>query len=534
MKRILTCIALMAAAIGLPLATPAAAAGSTGTTGLAVGDFDGDGHDDLAVGASEEDVGPEGSEIEDGGQVHVIYGSADGLKSGGNQVWRQNSPGIPNSPEVTDYFGTSVAAGDVNGDGRDDLAIGVPGEGLGISDSASGAVHVLYGGPNGLSAVGDEFWHQGSPGIKETVEGGEQFGHSLAMGDFGDSAKDDLAIGAPFEDLNGSDEGVVHVLSGTNGGLTAQGDQLWHQDVEGVKGVADDGDNFGWSLAAADFGRNGNRDDLAIGVPEDSSGATNSVVDAGSVNVLYGRAGGLNERGDQRWNQDTLGIKNYSENDDGFGWSVTAANLGHAGSADIAIGSPFEDVGPEGTEVTNAGSVNVLYGRTRGLKPEDDQFWTRLTPGIPGSPEEFANFGNTLAAANLGKTGVADLAVGTVFGDVPLINSDEGEVTVIYGRDGGLNTSGRQSWTQESEGVKNVSENDDYFGASMAAGDFGKSNRRDLAIGAPGEDAFAGGANVLYGRENGLSAIGDQFWQQGLGIQGTAEGGDGFSKGQYD
>jgi hypothetical protein len=303
--------------------------------------------------------------------------------------------------------------------------------------------------------------------------------------------------------------------------------------VDGVKGVADDSDNFGWSLAAADFGRSG-RDDLAIGVYEDSSGAINSVVGAGSVNVLYGRSGGLSARRDQRWNQDSPNINDASENDDRFGWSLTAANLGHGRFADLAIGSSYEDVGPEGSEVENAGSVNVIYGRAGGLTAAGDQYWTRATPGIPGPVEEFSNFGNTLAAANLGKSKVADLAVGVVWEDAPLINSDEGEVVVIYGKENGLDASGSQSWTQDSDGVKNMPQDSDIFGGSLAAGNFGKSKHRDLAIGVPGEDVFAGAVNVLYGRDTGLSAMGDQFWQQGLGIKGVAEDDDGFAAGQYN
>ncbi len=522
---------LALASFWLPLATPAHAAGSSGTTGLAAGDFDGDGHLDLAVGAPGEDVGPEGMEIDHGGQVSVIYGSNAGLNGNGNQVFTENTPGMDDEPEPQDSFGYSVAAGDFNGDGRDDLAIGVPGEGTGSdpsNDQATGAVHILFGRAGGLSTNGDQYRHQDSPGVKQVAEDFDFFGQSLTAGDFGKSAKDDLAVGAPSEDLG---SGLVHVLFGSNGGPTAQGDQLWHQDSPGVKGVSGGSDNFGFALAAANFGRNGN-DDLAIGVWRDSSGSIDSVLDAGAVNVLYGSPNGLTERGDQRWTQDSPGVKEDSQNFDAFGWALAAGNVGRSHFADLAVGAPFEDVGQP--EVSAAGSVNVLYGGEQGLRARGDQFWTRLSPGIPGSLEIGANFGNTVAIGDVGKRGVADLAIGAPFQDVPVVNSEEGDVTVIYGRDRGLKARGSQSWTQDSPRVNDDAEGNDFLGASAAIGDFGKSKHKDLAIGAPGEDSFSGGVNVLYGRPTGLSAQGDQFWQQGLGIKGVAEPGDEFGTGRFD
>jgi hypothetical protein len=104
------------------------------------GDFNGDGYADLAVGVILEDV----SDLSNAGAVNIIYGSATGLAAAGNQIWTQDSDGVAGVAEADDRFGWSVAAGDFNGDGADDLSIGVLGEDVdGIINA--GAVNVLYG-----------------------------------------------------------------------------------------------------------------------------------------------------------------------------------------------------------------------------------------------------------------------------------------------------------------------------------------------------------------------------------------------------
>ena len=113
------------------------------------GDFNGDGIGDLAVGAPGEDIGA----IVDAGVVHVMNGSAAGLTATGSQYWNQNSAGIADAVETGDGFGSTLTAGDFNGDGRDDLAIGAPAEDVGATVDA-GVVHVLYGSAAGLTATG--------------------------------------------------------------------------------------------------------------------------------------------------------------------------------------------------------------------------------------------------------------------------------------------------------------------------------------------------------------------------------------------
>src|SRR3712207_6285451 len=88
---------------------------------------------------------------------------------------------------------------DFNNDGFDDLAIGVPLEHVrGVTDA--GAVNLLFGSEQELTATGDQFWHQDRPGVRGAAGEFELFGVALAAGDFNADSFDDLAIGVPADE----------------------------------------------------------------------------------------------------------------------------------------------------------------------------------------------------------------------------------------------------------------------------------------------------------------------------------------------
>jgi hypothetical protein len=121
--------------------------------GIVRADFNGDGFADLAVGVPGEES-PAG--VRGSGSVIVIYGSSNGLSAAGapaSQFWSQNSPGVPGTSEAGDLFGSALAGGDFNGDDFSDLAVGITGEDIGSEGNAEGAISVIYGSANGLTAT---------------------------------------------------------------------------------------------------------------------------------------------------------------------------------------------------------------------------------------------------------------------------------------------------------------------------------------------------------------------------------------------
>jgi hypothetical protein len=429
----------------------------------------------------------------------------------------------------TQAAGSATEVGpDFNGDGFADLAVGVPGEDVNAIED-TGAVEVIYGsstGLNGDSPIDDQFWNKANVEASTVVaRQDDDFGFSLAAGDFNGDGDDDLAIGVPLEDVVTStgelkDAGAVYVLDGSAAGLDASAG-VWTQRSGRIFDFAEKEDHFGWSLAAGDFGW-GPEDDLAIGVPAEDLGL---IKDAGAVNVIYGSSSGLVSRGNEFWSQRSEGVPDQAERYDSFGKELLAADLGRGEEDDLVVGVVNESF----SGAPFAGAVNVIYGyANRGLSGRGAQFLSANSRGVPGIAHHYDFFGSALAAGDFGRSYHTDLAIGAP--DEDKGNIDAGAVYTLYGWSSGIRTANAQIWSQGSAGVEGGPEEGDLFGSALAAANFGKGPRADLAVGVPGEDEeghwweeqFSTGAvNVLYGRVSGLSGTGsDWWWQDSSGIEG--------------
>jgi len=327
--------------------------------GLAAGDFDGDGVDDLAVGIP----GLDFLGTQDIGSVWVYAGVAG---SGISplpyiELFENDVAGAAN--EAGDQFGYTLAAGDVNLDGYDDLVASAIGE-----DNGAGIVFYFPGSSGGVTATGAGFAKQSHLGSSN--EAGSRFGFALAIGDFFDSLHREIAIGCPMRDVASIvDAGQVYIVRGTSVGPNVTGGQV--KNALGL-GLGAQSELFGWSLASGRFFETTGRADLAIGAP---SHDTTPYTGTGRVVVLEFAGNGEPVDPPIVLTQATAGDAYTSASQ--FGWSLAAGSMlvpagsaGHDGYDDLAVGAPNDAiVQPGATEAilwSGVGSVYLFPGSTYG------------------------------------------------------------------------------------------------------------------------------------------------------------------------
>jgi hypothetical protein len=494
----------------------------------------------------------------------------------------QPDSGLP-APE-----GPSTHA-DFNGDGADDLAIGVPGQHV-SGHMGAGAVNVIYGSVGtGLVSDGDQLWSQRGEEIQNRPKDGESFGAAVAVGDFNGDVFDDLAIGVPFDTGVGRPAGAVNILFGSNDGLTsaaslylsqgvigsqfgaalAAGDidgdgyadlavgvpshgqfglgggavdlyygspdglsggfQEWRQGFDGIAGESEDGDQLGTALTIGDFDGDGYLD-LAAGAPgEDVSTEGETVIDAGAVNVIYGSAEGLTSVGNELLYQGTFSY--HAEPDDAFGSALGAGDFEGDGFVDLVVGVPGESVGPK----DGAGAVSVFLGSASGIDQFSlQEFWSLASPGVFGRARPGDAFGAAVAVGDFTGDGVADLSIGVPGRDrrnkkfEEDVRPDAGMVAWLHGSPTGLTPSGDHLLSQQEDAAF------DGFGTSLGVGDFEADGFDDVCVGVPGEDmgeeVDAGSAIVFQGTEDGLEFGTHELWSQDSpGIEDESEEADLFA-----
>ncbi len=454
---------------------------------VSVGDYNCDGLDDAAFGMPRDDlVG-----AIDGGRVLVLYSvnGASGLGTQGRQVWSQAGPAVPGDPGPFENFGSSLVSGDFNGDGCDDLAIGVPFDDVDGVNNAGG-VNVFYGSPlDGLSVNSIDYWHQGTGSAGGALEANDNYGRALAVGDFNGDGRDDIAIGIPGEDIGSgpsqvSDAGAIQVLFSLASGLSAIDSVILRRGTN-LFGSPVTGEQLGGVLAAGNINAFAG-DELVIGIPNynisaalPNAGAIMIVTDV-DFNVL-----------NATFTQDSPDIPGVAEAGDSLGYRLALGDFDGDGFDQIAATANGEDIEQPAPERESVGVVNIFD-----FTGESHQLWSQDDLG-PEQAEDFDQFGSALVAADFNGDGVDDLAIGVSGEDLgPIFNT--GVLHVLYGLDAlGLTLNDRQLWLQTIDG----SGDQDNFGAALAAGSINSGDAADLIIGAPGNSISqpgTGSATVLY------------------------------------
>ncbi|MDX3069033.1 FG-GAP and VCBS repeat-containing protein [Streptomyces sp. ND04-05B] len=441
-----------------------------------VADFDGDGFGDVAYSAAVATV--------DGkvhaGRIVALYGSPRGVTAADRTTISQNTPGIPDSAEVGDGFGSVSAYGDFDGDGFDDLAVSASTEDTaGVRDT--GTVTIVWGSPRGLS--GGTALAAPAP----SLHGG--WGKSLAAGDFDGDGTEDLAVGTASSTVHVFGDGIARsgrpgsyrtfkapirneeftgaldlTAGDVNGDLRAdlivsgiEPGGAWRHNVNFyvpgtptglsvasarklkpglVSAVGDiDGDGYGDIVTGQHWDPTDDPDVLS---------APDSVL-GGKVNVTYGSATGPVTAATTAVSQDTGRVPGTSEHGDGFGFEVSLGDIDGDGFQDLVVGTPDEDL----SGVAEAGAVTVLHGSAAGLDTDSGlQYFTQASAGVPGTNETYDGFGSEVKLTDVTGDGRADLTVGR-----PGENGGNGSVVQLLSDGTRITTTGVRTLAPSAVGV---------------------------------------------------------------------------------
>jgi hypothetical protein len=419
-----------------------AEAGDDFGTDTVLADFNGDGCADLAVGSPGENASA--------GSVNVFYGSPAGLSTTGVQGFGLGGLFGSASSAPDQEFGDTLTAGDLDGDGIDDLAAGVMGLRVGTKEAAGGVV-VLYGSTRGLNRGSQRaaLLTRDTPGIPGAPEELGGFGAAVVTGNFDGDDTTELAIGM----TNGLAGGAIQVVSGGPGRFL--GSEPIGSRTAGIPGAGNRFCAFGFVLASGDVHGDG-RDDLAVADPSFGCHDAETEFGMGAVVLLAGSSTGLTTERSQLWTQSSAGVAGTARLGNVFGESLAMGPLDRGATADLAIGAPGDSDG---------GSVTVLLGGTNGLTTAGSggTRYTQATTGIAGKAEPGDSFGQFVTTAFLQSRSQASLLVGNPGEDVGAV-VDAGSLSQLSIGTTGPDPAASQSFTADSHGVQGKVGPGEHFG----------------------------------------------------------------------
>lgn len=457
----------------------------TGTSVASAGDVNGDGYDDLIIGASGADAA--GNAKPDAGEAYVVFGKAAGFGTSINLASLSAADGFTvYGADAGDSSGASVnSAGDINGDGFDDLIVGAQfGDAAGNAKSNAGEAHVIYGKASGFGASIDLASLSATNGFAIYGPGVEDWGgYSVASaGDVNGDGVGDLIVGAPNADAAGNlkpEAGEAYVIFGKTTGFGASIDlaSLAPTDGFAIYGASDN-DRAGISVASAGDINGDGVGDLIVG--ESDFNAVGNF----KAHVVFGKTTGFGASIDlaslsaaDGFTINSAGIDNYT------GFVASAGDVNGDGLDDLIVGAPFGDAA--GGAKPNAGEAYVIYGKATGFGASVDLASLSAADGFTLYGAETGDrSGISIASAgDVNGDGFDDLIIGALNADgVGNLEPDAGESYVIFG--GNFTNSVTHLGSAAAETLT----------GSAAAERLVAGQGNDTLIGNGGADAFDGGA----------------------------------------
>ena len=441
-----------------------------------IGDFNGDGLDDVLVSAEEAQQGR--------GSTYVIFGRRNGFPDGVSLDQLDGSNGFRLDGAPYEGFNHRArGAGDVNGDGRDDLIIG-----LSSSNGFDGRACIVYGQPTMDAIATIDTLPSGQATCMDGAQLYENVGKSVAaLGDFNGDGLDDVAIGTVHGDFAGTDSGSVYLIYGRAPNL---GRRIALEALDGVQGFRIDGagadDRFGISVGSGDVNGDGLADLIAGAERAGTPGAMQ-----GAAYVLFG-SGRL---------QQTPMSAAMLDGSRGFairtgmayeflGRAVGSADLNHDGYDDVLVG------GLQNRAYVVHGSaafparfeLDTLTG-SNGFRIEGARTGDRAGESIAG-------------VGDVNGDGIDDIGLGAQYADAH--GADSGQVHVVFGRTAPRAATLPLATWADGDGFTLVGTGaEDYCGLNIGrGGDLNRDGIADLLLSCHGASAlgtYRGAAYVIHG-----------------------------------
>ncbi|MEO1020958.1 MAG: FG-GAP repeat protein [Bacteroidota bacterium] len=464
----------------------------TGTS-TAVGDVNGDGIEDVIIGARLADPGG----IRNAGIIYVVFGSSEGFASELELSSLDGTNGFAiHGIENRNRSGRSVAAGDINGDGKDDVIIGSQ-----YAYDSFGGTYVVFGN-NTIPPVVELSSLDGNNGfVIKGARSNDRSGRSVAAGDINGDGADDVIIGAHYADPNRVDRaGQTFVVFGNNQqddfDAKIELDELNRATGFVINGINRD-DKSGYSVSAGDIDGDGT-DDVIIGAPY---ARANRKDEAGASYVVFGKNQG---NFDSEIELDDLngstgfvltGVNSYEYS----GKSVTAGDINGDEKDDVVIRAPGYKLAssPEATY--------VVFGRDR--KDFDDKVRLSDLDGrdgfvVNGSIDDTEErTGSRIAMGDVNRDQIDDLIIGSYlthsngFGFVGITYVVFGSDQNNYFRSGVIELADLDG---NNGIVLNGVNSYDFCGSSVLTGDIDGDGIQDLIIGASGGDPNGQRSGEVY------------------------------------